>query len=314
MRESAFSIYLRTGRKTEWGDRPYRDEVKFNPYHDPENGRFTTAARAGIVSANKQEHSSSANIVNPSSRVLRERRVVAQPGTPTHRLPLRVSQRKNDGRPLPELTPSHNEIRALGAKFPPAKGTEQWTLPKAAVWAAGGSDIHQFKRQWVRGYRDAIKAAARRFDLPAGLVAGTAYNEAGGDPLEIDRAAFTVRDLLGDNGRDRTSFGDVSIQLRRAAEALGYDLNRISSTQREQMIGSLQDPQTGIFVAAKHLSDLRDLDFHGVPGRVLTRDQIEVIATRYNRGSELPKSEIKKNVSYGRAITKRWSLLNQLIR
>lgn len=40
MKRSAFEVYLRTGRRV-----PEPTETKFNPWHDPENGRFTFAGQ-----------------------------------------------------------------------------------------------------------------------------------------------------------------------------------------------------------------------------------------------------------------------------
>lgn len=46
---SAFAIYLRTGRRT-WSGRAGRSmEYKFNPYHDPKDGKFTFATGGGIA-------------------------------------------------------------------------------------------------------------------------------------------------------------------------------------------------------------------------------------------------------------------------
>lgn len=44
---SAFKTYLRTGR---WPTKPPPLEIKFNPWHDPDDGRFTFAGRGRYVS------------------------------------------------------------------------------------------------------------------------------------------------------------------------------------------------------------------------------------------------------------------------
>src|SRR5690606_10147677 len=41
-RRRAFSLWLRTGRLPRWL-KPAASEVKFNPWHDPDDGRFTFA-------------------------------------------------------------------------------------------------------------------------------------------------------------------------------------------------------------------------------------------------------------------------------
>ncbi len=48
---TAFSIHLRTGRKVD--GRPL--EVKFNPWHDPENGRFTFVGQGNYFSRGSQQ-------------------------------------------------------------------------------------------------------------------------------------------------------------------------------------------------------------------------------------------------------------------
>lgn len=113
-----------------------------------------------------------------------------------------------------------------------------------------GKDIFPFKDQWVRGYRAAIIAAANRWDIPPALLAGVAYNEVGGDPAWADGAAFELRKVIA-NGKpaDRTSFGDVSIQLRRAAQSLGYGDNP-TPAQIAAVRASLQNPVQNLFIVA----------------------------------------------------------------
>lgn len=295
-----FEYLLRTGLVL-----PSEPEQKFNPYHDPHSGQFTTASGTG-------GSGTASKLIPSSTPPLRTRKIVPGPKQPT--MPRRLLQRRNDGRPVAELTPLHNELRADAVKFPPKPGTQEWSVVDLADWKLAGGDIYTFKRQWVRGYRDAIKAAAQRFDLPVGLVAGVAFTEVGGDPLAIDKVAYNVRDLVGSSARDRTSFGNLSVQFRRAATSLGYDPeNELTSRQCEAVLSSLQDPRVNIFVAAKHLSDLRNVDFRTIPSSQLTQRQIEIVASRYNRGMELSRSDIERNLSYGRSITKRWRALNSLV-
>lgn len=170
---------------------------------------------------------------------------------------------------------------------------------------------------------DAIRAAAHKYDVPIELLAGVAYNEVGGDPLEADNVAYALRSEVGRNlplvpdlnpRRDLTSFGNLSVQLRRASESLNYgESERLTENQRRMILSSLQNPSENIFVAAKHLSDLRDVDFKGTSASKLTRGQIEIIGARYNRGSELSLPQIAKDLSYGKDITKRWRLLKSLV-
>jgi hypothetical protein len=45
---TAFSLYLRTGRRPD----PAQLEVKYNPWHDEENGQFTFEGQGRYVAAN----------------------------------------------------------------------------------------------------------------------------------------------------------------------------------------------------------------------------------------------------------------------
>jgi hypothetical protein len=168
--------------------------------------------------------------------------------------------------------------------------------------------IYEFKEQWVSGYKDVIKAAADKFDIPSLLLAGVAYNEVGGDPLWIDDAAYATRtfDHLADpylptitKEPELTSFGNVSIQVRRAIETLGYESDSLDTEQEQMIIDSLKDPKQNIFIAAAHLADLRDIDFQGKSADQMGSEEIKLTATRYNRGPDLSLEDIKKDTSYG---------------
>ncbi|HEY2290787.1 MAG TPA: hypothetical protein VGM86_08815, partial [Thermoanaerobaculia bacterium] len=224
-------------------------------------------------------------------------------------------------------TDLHAELAAAAAEHPPSE-VIQWTTWDVVTWKfplLGDSNyIFDFKRRWVTAYQGAINAAAARFDLPPLLVAGVAYNEVGGDPQWIDNVAYGIRsfDHLADPLLEPltitrpprlTSFGNVSMQIRRAAETLGYNPADLTSGQEDLIIASLEDAQTNIFIAAAHLAQLRDIDFPGVGAAQLTDDQIAVVATRFNRGPDLSLERIRQNLSYGRAILRRRTEVEGLI-
>jgi len=301
LRRAGYNHYLRTGRvpveiKSALGeDIAGGYWVKFNPYHDPENGQFTFAP--GHPNAISNPVISGKHNITPVTI------------RPSHESSNRAAE--SEIQPRPYLSSVHNEIRSIAMQHPPEKGTREWTTIDLIAWLGGGKDIFDFKDQWVHGYRHAIQAAAERYDLPPELIAGVAYIEVGGDPLIIDNLAYALRN---EENRDRTSFGNVSIQVRRAADTLGYDMSQdLSPSQRRAIVNALENPQTNIFVAAKHLSDLRDIDFRGVSGSQLDRPQIEAIATRYNSGPDISLSEIKKNMDYGHDLTKRWGRMRRLL-
>lgn len=58
-RRRAFSVWLRTGR---WPTPLRSVELKFNPWHDPENGRFTFAGTGRYFGRGNHHRSSSSNV------------------------------------------------------------------------------------------------------------------------------------------------------------------------------------------------------------------------------------------------------------
>ena len=186
----------------------------------------------------------------------------------------------------------------------------------------------------MRGYSDAIKAAAERYDLPPELVGSIVYNEAGNDGLSND-IAYSLRTESGrdipeslgitDSGRKiirdlnrpraETSFGPYNIQQRRAAEILDYgDINAMSETARRRLVPTSEDPVPATFMLAKHLSDLRDQDFPGVAGKDLNRDQLLIVATRYKFGREQSEENIRNNIGEGAKYLKVWSQIRKIVR
>lgn len=309
----AFGTYLRTGRKVIFSDDTDL-EIKSNPWHDPETGRFTFKGqgkyytRGGAALADKN-----------SEKLNRNQRNLQTSDTQKTKSDNKINKiQGNESKYIPYLSETHNKIIQLSEKYPPQEGTREWTVRDFSEWQIDKNVMRNneeylfdFKRQWVRGYRNAIKAAASQFDIPKELLAGVAFTEVGGDPLEADSLAYSLR---GTQKRDKTSFGNMSIQFRRGLEILGYDESRDpTESQRRRILSSLKDPQASIFIAAKHISDLRDVDSKGTTASKMNRKQIEIIGARYNWGPDLPISEIEKDLSYGKSITKRWRELRDLL-
>lgn len=226
-------------------------------------------------------------------------------------------------------TAEHDRIIEAAGRTQVEPGTEEWSTLDVAEWRApligDPNHIFEFKEQWVDGYSETIREAARMYDLPEELVAGVAYNEVGGDPAWIDDVAYGVRsfDHLADpllepltitREPDLTSFGNVSMQVRRAAETLGYDPSNLTGTQRDEIINSLKDPRQNIFLAAAHLAQLRDIDFPGQGASELSTEEIRATATRFNRGPDLSLEQIRQNTSYGDVIINRRERLQELLR
>lgn len=90
-------------------------------------------------------------------------------------------------------------------------------------------------------------------------------------------------------------------------------MDRVTKAQKQNIIDSLKDPVQNIFIAAKHTSELRDIDFKGQRADELSVEEVKIIATRYNRGPHLRLKEIEKNMSYGKSISKRKDHLEGLL-
>ncbi|WP_143174414.1 hypothetical protein [Streptoalloteichus hindustanus] len=77
----------------------------------------------------------------------------------------------------------------------------------------------------------------------------------------------------------------MAIQVHRAAETLGYDPAHLSEEQRGEVIASLVNPKESVFVAAKHLAELKQSsDFALTDPDGMTPEQRRELAARYNGG------------------------------
>lgn len=234
-------------------------------------------------------------------------------GTPPRSGPMTIEPTGN------LVTPTHGALRDEPriATDPISPWSESDVVKMQVERAIGGksSTLLQYKDAWVRAHRAVIREVARRHDLPDWFVAGVAWAEVGGDPPSIDHLAYSYRRDIGIGSRSEadTSFGAVSIQIRRAAEELGYDPLAMSKLQRSFLIGSLGDPQQNLFIVGSHLDRLRDVDFPGKPAELLTDDDLRVTGTRYNRGPDLPLERIRQNMSHGESIVAKRERLQRLL-
>ena len=186
----------------------------------------------------------------------------------------------------------------------------KWTTWDIVEWKLWGGDasLYSKKEGYISNYKDVLTDAAQRYDIPAFLLAGVMYIEFGGAPLWIDDVAYVVRsfDWCGPEWVDenltitkepnKTSFGDTSIQVRRALEMFGYSP---SNEHINSVISSMKDPVQSIYMAAKHLAVLRDVDFAGKTADQLADEDIQVIASRYNCGPGV-SFEVAKEHGYGK--------------
>ena len=224
-------------------------------------------------------------------------------------------------------TQTHAEIDRKGDGFD-ISDAAVWTLWRAIIWKAqtlipwteeaAKESIHNFKIEWIRSYRDVIKVAANEYKIPAFLLAGILYVEVGGQPHLSDFVTFFFRDtftpkvltgianLLGGDLRRlpgallATSFGDISMQIRVAAEVLNYpNPNSVSRAETFAIIDSLIIPEIGLFICAKHLLNLKNVDFPNLSMEELTDEHIRITSSRYNWGAHVTLETIQNNSYYG---------------
>ncbi|MEV7793010.1 hypothetical protein AB0O68_13600 [Streptomyces sp. NPDC087512] len=178
--------------------------------------------------------------------------------------------------------------------LPEAQGNNYW------MW----SNSDDSRREYIAANKELIKAAAHDAGLPPEMVAGIAWQEVEGDPGWIDDAAYGVRQIVPGSGEaDETSMGPLSIQVRRAAEVLGYDPHHLTSMQQDQVVAALKDPSKNIFIASEYLAQLKaESGFADVPPEQMTREQMQELAARYNGG---PYYEDPNAQGYGRGFDRR---------
>lgn len=170
------------------------------------------------------------------------------------------------------------------------------------------------KISFISSYKSIINEATTEFNIPPVLLAGVAYREFGGDPPSIDDMAYAARIFpIGSmNKALKTSFGDLSMQIKIAGETLGYNQNEVLDNSNA-IISDLKDTRFQFFLTAKHLSDLRDIDFCGKNACELSDEEISIIGTRYNRGSAPNKESIDNNSHYGDDIIRNKKILNEAL-
>lgn len=191
-------------------------------------------------------------------------------------------------------------------------GDADWgTLDFIKRLLPGGDEFRMEKRKkFISKYSEVISDAAKKYDIPTFLLAGVVYNEYSGKPEITDDLAFAVRsfdwsgpdwvdEMTITKNPDSTSFGNVSMQVRRAAETVGLDDEGLNNKDRDEIIENLKDPITNIFIAAKHLEDLKNIDYSGINISELSDHDIKIIATRFNRGPDMTKEQIEQNLIYG---------------
>ncbi len=176
----------------------------------------------------------------------------------------------------------HQAIMDAASQFS-SIGIPEWTFWKAARASVDRDYLIDFKDEAVSSYSEVIHSAAEMFDIPPKLLAGIMWTEIGGDPYILDDASMLLR-----SGMD-SSHGPMSIQIDTAMESLRY--NPTPGVEAYSTMESLRDPVESVFVAAAHISDLRNHAYGGVAGEDLTDEQMAQIGALYNGGPLYYRSE-----------------------
>ncbi|MET9484945.1 hypothetical protein [Streptomyces sp. NPDC006638] len=193
-------------------------------------------------------------------------------------------------------------IRRRLDALPPGRGNGYW-LP---------ARTDRPRRAYIAANSPLLRAAAEHAGLPPALLAGIAWQEVQGLPRAVDDIAYAVRRVLryvapGPLARrvrdaDKTSMGPLAVQVRRAAEVLGYDPGALGGRQRRVVVRAVREPRQNVFIAAAYLAMLRtECDFAAVPAERLTPDQLQELAARYNGG---PYYRVPAAQRYGRAFAR----------
>lgn len=93
--------------------------------------------------------------------------------------------------------------------------------------------------------------------------------ESGGDPPIKDYGALALRKVTNIFGpSNQTLFGNISMQLRRAAESLDY-YGKLDYDLEKELIDVLNNDKTAIILVARHLVDLKNIGFPDKKGQIL---------------------------------------------
>ena len=204
-----------------------------------------------------------------------------------------------------------------------------WGVMDIARWKfwpkrfkGGNPYLFRFKDHWVKHNRSFIIGAAHTYNIPPLLLAAVCHIEVGGDPdYLLDNLAFNVRsfdwsgpsfideNLTITNHPAKTSFGQVSIQIRTVAWDMGLDINEMDYNQFAEIANCLQRDVFNIGVVARHLRDIIEHDKLPEP---LSDESIIIVGARYNGGMDnsgyIPLENLKnkpKAMDYGKAVLRR---------
>lgn len=202
---------------------------------------------------------------------------------PRFALDTEVNQARSDPdtRPVPVpagQVPVSPELAALRERAAP--------FPDVQVPDVTGDDF-------VRTHAGTINAAAQHYGVSPEAVATILRHELTGTPQLVNEATEWYRQITpgdslfpGDRNPDTTSYGAGQIQIRRAAEVLGYDPSTLTDAQRDEIRNSLNDAEQNIFITAGHLAQLQDSSTQvaGIPPSSWSDEDYEELFRLYNDG------------------------------
>ncbi len=194
--------------------------------------------------------------------------------------------------------------------------SDLWTEFSDKGFHTKGESPHRekFRQHFITQIRKPLIQASEHFNLPPELLATIAGIEVGGKDA-LKEYIYTARkiaggQLLGD--AKKTSLGPFSIQPRRAAETLGVDINHLSDSQQTKLVSDMQHPINSLYIAAAHLSDLRNKDYPNLDASKFTDEHIKMLALRYNQGPSKPLAKLKEMPWYGELAMDRLHEIRQL--
>ena len=184
------------------------------------------------------------------------------------------------------------------------KEYDEWTNGDAVIYffdkylLKSSQKIEAHKKKYVVALSEALKDLEWNYDIPAVMLAGIAYMEFGGDPPIQDYVAHCLRTVISNDPTGLlsskstpsylTSFGNISMQLRRVAESLDY-YGKLDYDLEKELINVLNNDKTALILVARHLVDLKNIDFSNKKGTDLTYEEMAVVVGRYNVGPNVSK-------------------------
>lgn len=221
--------------------------------------------------------------------------------------------------------------------FPHWNGVDflRWkTLPTNWRFDTGTAHLWIYKTAWLVYHRNMLKKSAEEAQIPLLLLAGVAAAEVGGAPERFKSVGvLQVRQILETISRredkalsNATSVGSIAIQLGVAASTMGIRPDKLTSFEQFQLSNCLLDNRFNIRVVAFHLRDLIMLSCPGKDTAHLTDEQIIIIGSRYNRGTQREIQSITDSISapvgtkqreyseYGRRIIEKKTAIMEIMR